>query len=65
MLAGKPVKGFLSDVTGVLYNTNHTGGAAIPGSIEAVKRFVYPGIIDVSFPEHRPLRLHPSRTVRD
>jgi phospholysine phosphohistidine inorganic pyrophosphate phosphatase len=38
MLSGKPVKGFLSDVTGVLYDSSHGGGKAIQGSIEAVKR---------------------------
>lgn len=41
MLSGKPVKGFLSDVTGVLYDSSHGGGKAIQGSIEAVKRYVF------------------------
>ena len=40
MLRNLPVRGFLCDVTGVLYNTNDEGGVAIEGSIEAVKRFV-------------------------
>lgn len=38
MLNTIPVRGFLCDITGVLYNTNHEGGAAISGSIQAVKR---------------------------
>ncbi|PAV65110.1 hypothetical protein WR25_22292 [Diploscapter pachys] len=34
-----PVRGFLLDITGVLYNSCHgTDGISIPGSIEAVKR---------------------------
>lgn len=32
------VKGFLLDITGVLYNSSPDGGVAIPGSVEAVKR---------------------------
>ena len=35
----KPVRGFLLDVTGVLYNSSHDGGRVIQGSIEAVKRY--------------------------
>jgi len=31
------IKGFLVDITGVLYDS---GGEAIPGSIEAVRRFI-------------------------
>ncbi|CEF63943.1 Phospholysine phosphohistidine inorganic pyrophosphate phosphatase [Strongyloides ratti] len=38
MLLNKPVKGFLLDITGVLYNTSNNGGVAIEGSIEAVQR---------------------------
>uniref|UniRef100_A0A0K0EPL3 Phospholysine phosphohistidine inorganic pyrophosphate phosphatase n=1 Tax=Strongyloides stercoralis TaxID=6248 RepID=A0A0K0EPL3_STRER len=39
MLLNRPVKGFLLDITGVLYNTSNNGtGVAIEGSIEAVKR---------------------------
>uniref|UniRef100_A0A7E4W4E5 Phospholysine phosphohistidine inorganic pyrophosphate phosphatase n=1 Tax=Panagrellus redivivus TaxID=6233 RepID=A0A7E4W4E5_PANRE len=39
MLGGKPVRAFLLDVTGVLYNTSgNNSGIAIPGSIEAVER---------------------------
>uniref|UniRef100_A0A0N5C2D2 Phospholysine phosphohistidine inorganic pyrophosphate phosphatase n=1 Tax=Strongyloides papillosus TaxID=174720 RepID=A0A0N5C2D2_STREA len=38
MLLNRPVKGFLLDITGVLYNTSSNGGTAIEGSIEAVKR---------------------------
>jgi ribonucleotide monophosphatase NagD (HAD superfamily) len=34
------VKGFLLDITGVLYNSAPGGGAVIPGSVEAVKRLV-------------------------
>uniref|UniRef100_A0A915PQB8 Phospholysine phosphohistidine inorganic pyrophosphate phosphatase n=1 Tax=Setaria digitata TaxID=48799 RepID=A0A915PQB8_9BILA len=35
----KPVKGFLLDITGVLYNSDpNTIGCAIPGSVEAVNR---------------------------
>jgi len=32
------VKGVLLDVTGVLYNSGPTGGAAIEGSIDAIQR---------------------------
>ncbi|KAI6218864.1 HAD-superfamily subfamily IIA hydrolase [Aphelenchoides fujianensis] len=40
---GGPVKGFLLDITGVLYNSNSSNagsgpGQVIPGSVEAVKR---------------------------
>jgi len=34
----KSIKGFLLDISGVLYNSGPGGGKAIPGSIEAVKR---------------------------
>lgn len=36
------VKGFLLDITGVLYNSAPGGGAVIPGSVEAVRRFFLP-----------------------
>lgn len=35
------VRGFLLDVTGVLYNGSEDGcGTVIPGSVEAVERFL-------------------------
>lgn len=34
------VKGFLLDITGVLYNSAPGGGVVISGSVEAVKRWV-------------------------
>lgn len=37
----KSVKGFLLDITGVLYNSSPTGGCVIPDSVEAVKRFYF------------------------
>lgn len=35
----KSIKGFLIDITGVLFNSSPTGPCVIPGSIDAVKRF--------------------------
>ena len=32
------IKGFLVDITGVLYNSGPNGGRVIPGSIDAVSR---------------------------
>ena len=38
-VASRPVRGFLLDITGVLYNSCHgSDGVAIPGSIEAVQK---------------------------
>lgn len=39
-ITSKPVKGFLLDITGVLYNSDpNTSGRVIQGSVEAVNRF--------------------------
>lgn len=38
-VASRPIRGFLLDITGVLYNSSHgSDGQAIPGSIEAVQK---------------------------
>uniref|UniRef100_A0AC35UEY2 STAS domain-containing protein n=1 Tax=Rhabditophanes sp. KR3021 TaxID=114890 RepID=A0AC35UEY2_9BILA len=38
MFRGKPIRGFLLDITGVLYNSSDDGGQVIQGSIEAIQR---------------------------
>ena len=35
----RPIGGVLLDVTGVLFESAPGGGVAIPGSVEAIKRF--------------------------
>lgn len=37
----RSIKGFLLDITGVLYNSSPTGGCVIPGSVEAVQKFIF------------------------
>ena len=34
----QPIKGILLDITGVLYESNDTGGVPIPGSVEALQK---------------------------
>uniref|UniRef100_A0A0N4ZKI3 Phospholysine phosphohistidine inorganic pyrophosphate phosphatase n=1 Tax=Parastrongyloides trichosuri TaxID=131310 RepID=A0A0N4ZKI3_PARTI len=58
MLLNKPVKGFLLDITGVLYNSSNTGGAAIDGSIEAVKRLYKESIVKFVSNESSHTREH-------
>lgn len=36
----RKIRGILSDISGVLYNTGEGGGEAISGSVEAVKKWV-------------------------
>lgn len=41
VVPARKIRGFLIDITGVLYNScAGTDGIAIPGSVEAVRRFV-------------------------
>lgn len=44
---GKPIKGVLLDITGVLAESSAEGdGKAIPGSVEAVKKLASKGEMD-------------------
>lgn len=45
-LKGVPIRGFLLDINGVLYNTTKDGrGQAIRGSAEAVKRLITQALV--------------------
>ena len=37
-LVNRPIKGFLLDITGVLYESGEGNGTAISGSIDAINR---------------------------
>lgn len=40
----KNIRGFLLDISGVLYDSGEGGGVAIPGSVEAVRRLPHRNI---------------------